>query len=488
MQLTQNQHDFLGDVRKALATSSIVALAGSDGMGKTTLCQALCDEDGAAIVRLGDLTDAVCGADPGRIDEIAMAVIVEQLEAGRTLIIDDFEYMMAIRTHERRDLMSSTILPSIYAAADRVGSRLVLVGSGSIDKHWLRQKDIYRPHVVMMHVPGFTSEDYRSIASGSVEGARFDGVDFKVVHRASPMLNGYQIAAAAKLAAADGGEITTESFLGVIAAWITQSNVDAGKVEPIRFDSLPGSEHIAQTLEMFVVLPYEDLERAERLRLKAKRGVLLYGPPGSGKTSIGRALAHRMKGKFFMIDGSIVSEPPTKFFEAVQAIVAEAKANAPSVLFIDDADVLFGIEHIAGLSRYLLSVLDGVESESASKVCLMMTAMDPNRVPEPLLRSGRVELWLGTRLPDQETRERMYRRYLAEGFDDVASFDVHAIARNSEGFTPADVRRAVNDAKLEYASQLVAQMDATPSTHHVINAIERIRTMRQLMTEQGLAA
>jgi len=73
---------------------------------------------------------------------------------------------------------------------------------------------------------------------------------------------------------------------------------------------------------------------------------LPHGFPGAGKTSIGRALAHRMKGKFFMIDGTFITEPPGAFFNRVKAVFEAARANSPSVIFIDDADVLFKTDHV----------------------------------------------------------------------------------------------------------------------------------------------
>ena len=74
--------------------------------------------------------------------------------------------------------------------------------------------------------------------------------------------------------------------------------------------------------------------------------------------------------------------------------------------WIDDADVLFQSDRATGLSRYLLTMLDGLESESAGKVAVILTAMNPNHLPPALLRSGRVELWLETRLPAQAARAR----------------------------------------------------------------------------------
>ena len=69
--------------------------------------------------------------------------------------------------------------------------------------------------------------------------------------------------------------------------------------------------------------------------------------------------------------------------------------NAPAIIFIDDSDVIFETGQETGLYRYLLTMLDGLESASAGRVCLMMTAMDVGNLPPALVRSGRIELWLG---------------------------------------------------------------------------------------------
>ena len=92
----------------------------------------------------------------------------------------------------------------------------------------------------------------------------------------------------------------------------------------------------------------------------------------------------------------------------------KAKQSAPSILFIDDSDMLFECQDIqsAGLYRYLLTLLDGLESETAGRVCVMMTVMDVATLPPALVRSGRVELWLTMSLPDQAARRAILRRHL----------------------------------------------------------------------------
>src|SRR5204862_3511181 len=133
--------------------------------------------------------------------------------------------------------------------------------------------------------------------------------------------------------------LDTARFLEYLSSQNLTSNVELDQVEPVRWDDLKGVDDVIRELEMKVALPFENDALAAELKLKPKRGILLSGPPGTGKTTIGRALAHRLKGKFFLIDGTVVAGSGD-FYEDVGKIFEEAKRNAPAVIFIDDTDVI----------------------------------------------------------------------------------------------------------------------------------------------------
>src|SRR5262249_6238992 len=159
----------------------------------------------------------------------------------------------------------------------------------------------------------------------------------------------------------------------------------------------------------------------------------LYGPPGTGKTTVGRALAHRLKSKFFLIDGTFIAGT-NSFYNRIQHVFEAAKDNAPAVIFIDDADAIFedGEEH--GLYRYLLTMLDGLESEGAGRVCVMMTAMNVASLPPALIRSGRIELWLGMKLTAAEARTQILAQHVAELPGEMQKVEMEALVSATECF------------------------------------------------------
>jgi SpoVK/Ycf46/Vps4 family AAA+-type ATPase len=204
------------------------------------------------------------------------------------------------------------------------------------------------------------------------------------------------------------------------------------------------------------------------------RGVLLAGPPGSGKTTIGRALAHRLKSKFFLIDGTVVAGSDF-FYRKVTQVFEDAKRNAPSVVFIDDADVIFEGKDEPGFYRYLLTMLDGLESARAERVCVMMTAMDVNSLPAAMVRSGRIELWLETKLPDEAARAAILREKLAKLPAVIGGADIPTLANASRGMTGADLKAVVEDAKLLYAQDVVLNTPSRPAEQYYLEAMATVR-------------
>jgi len=479
--LSPAQQDAYDQLASSLLTNQVVALMGSRGAGKSRIVNALAKDQGGCVIGISDIYEATIQADPCKWEEAVERLVMSAFETSRLVIVDDFLLLPSIS-------MESTLRGGYFALVRRYVMQTVkkrdlrFLMVGPVPEPWQMPHDFYGNEASIIEVGEFSAKDYVAIAANIVGEQLTSGVDFNIVFRFASMLNAYQLQQAFSLLRHEEG-LDTDQLIVCLQDHVLHSNIRTAEVESLSFDTLPGSEAIFESLETHLTLAFENPELAQEIGLKPKRGVLLYGPPGTGKTSIGRALAHRIKGKFFMIDGSFVSEPPRAFFSRVQNTVKEAKENSPSILFIDDADVLFQIEHISGLVRYLLSLLDGLESETASNVCVMMTAMDPSKVPAALLRSGRVELWLETRTPDAATRERILQRWIGTELPEYESVDYPLLSHATEGFTAADLRRVMGDATALYAEDLVLGRPPCTASTYALRATNEIVSVRSRMAD-----
>jgi transitional endoplasmic reticulum ATPase len=467
----------LAALKTLVAASPLIAFGGRPGMGRTTLLRALAHDCDGVMIESAKIAEFLTNNKIGYEIEAISQFVVDALRQYKLVIFDDFGEILSLSdSQSRKHLFINILRNSWYETAVSEGRRLILGGNITHG----------RPDYIFGDAPlEFTTSplgyaDYKVFLQRLL-GAAVAEVDLSLFHRSAPMLDLYQLTFLARLVA--GREnVSAHDLLEVLEAHVLQTNLRVEEVEELRFDQLPGTEAIAAKLESHVIQPFLNKELADRLGLKPCRGILLYGPPGTGKTSIGRALAHRMEGRFFLIDGSFVTEPPHAFFSAVAAIVEAAKAASPSVLFIDDADVLFQIEHIAGFSRYLLSLLDGLESETAGHVCVMMTAMDAHKVPEALLRSGRVELWLETKAPDAVRRQAMLQNWLGHAAGEFESIDFADVAARTEGFTPADLRSLAGEARLYLAADVAREMPLEAPRIYVDRAVDALVAQRAEMT------
>jgi SpoVK/Ycf46/Vps4 family AAA+-type ATPase len=327
------------------------------------------------------------------------------------------------------------------------------------------------------HIAPFTADDYRVLAMTYLGARQADRIDVKKVHRFAPNLNARQLRSTCE-ALRDNSSLDTDAFVTYLREHHMASNVDLGEVQAVDLKDLKGLDDVLEALEANVILPLEDSAVAEELNLKPKRGVLLAGPPGTGKTTIGRALAHRLKSKFFLIDGTIVSGTPD-FYHRIGRIFEAAMQNAPAIIFIDDSDVIFETGQETGLYRYLLTMLDGLESASANRVCLMMTAMDVGNLPPALVRSGRIELWLETRLPDEDARLAILADRCAELPAAIAPVDLGLLAALSDGLSGADLKRVVEDGKLLFAFARSRGTPMDPATEYFRRAIDTVRRNKE---------
>lgn len=470
-------------LNEATRTAAFVILEGAAGSGKTTLLRKLIKEAGGAYVNGRDVVNATTNSANTCIDEQFHSLIEQKFQKHDVVAIDDFDSVINMSFASgghRRPRFIGVALQALTDMARRSGKRLIIAGETFWSSPEFHMAPGLPPRAANLELPPMQASDYAFFLE-TVLGEKALEIDAERIFQYAPSLNVYQLLLIARTVEL-AGNCSEESIREAIDTQVLTSNLRASEVADITFADLKGFEGIVDKLTTYLINPLRQDPRLDALQLKPKRGVLLYGPPGTGKTSVGRALARQMRGKFFMIDGTIPPEPAAAFFARVKSVFEAAKAATPSVIFIDDADVLFQSDRSTSFNRYLLTMLDGLESATAGKVAVIMTAMDPNHMPAALLRSGRVELWLETKPPAAGTRTEIIAAHVAKLPEMFRAFDPDRLSKLTEGFNAADMRRIVADVKALYASDIVERREPLTVNDYFDTAARNVRRNKDLLS------
>lgn len=244
-----------------------------------------------------------------------------------------------------------------------------------------------------------------------------------------------------------------------------------------------GMQHEKELLERRLVMPLAKPDLAEQYGVSAPKAVVLFGPPGTGKTTFAKAIASRLEWSFVEVFPSRLAADPQGLAGALRETFLKIAELEHAVVFIDEVEEIAAQRQgdppsaMQGVTNELLKIIPAFRDQPGR---LLVCATNFIRaLDSAFLRHGRFDYVIPIGLPDVAARQAIWERYIPEAVAGVVDLD--ALVEQSDGFSPADIEYAAHRASqnaLEKALYSAEESPALagPSTEDYVSAILSTRT------------
>lgn len=245
----------------------------------------------------------------------------------------------------------------------------------------------------------------------------------------------------------DEAETETE---GMDAVTARELGVEFAKKGEVKFKDVGGMDAVKENIRMKIIYPIQKPELFKAYGKKVGGGVLMYGPPGCGKTLLAKATAGEIESNFLSVGlHQVLDMYIGQSEQKLHQIFELARKYAPTVLFFDEVDALAADRRdmrqsaSRGLINQLLAEMDGTNGENEGVLILGATNA-PWHLDSAFLRPGRFDRLLFVPPPDQDARKEVARIHARE--KPVVNLDEEALAKRTDGFSGADIRAVFDQA------------------------------------------
>ncbi|MEM2620588.1 MAG: CDC48 family AAA ATPase [Thermofilaceae archaeon] len=244
---------------------------------------------------------------------------------------------------------------------------------------------------------------------------------------------------------------------------ILEKPVEVGRIPKVTYDDIGDLEEAKQKIRELVELPMKYPQLFKKLGIEPPKGVLLYGPPGCGKTLLAKAVANETEAYFIAINGP---EIMSKFYgeseQRLREIFEEAKEHAPAIIFIDEIDAIAPKrEEVTGevekrVVAQLLALMDGLEARG--DVIVIAATNRPNAIDPALRRPGRFDREIEISVPDKKGRLEILQVH-TRSMPLAKDVDLKKLADITHGFTGADIAALCREAAMRALRKFIPKID-----------------------------
>jgi transitional endoplasmic reticulum ATPase len=463
---------------------------GPPGTGKTMMMRALANEIHAGFyyVKATNLISAY----PGESERlIANIFTIARKNSPCVLFFDELDSLALSRENPSIDDTHRHALSQLLTEIDgfqKVHS-VIIVGATNrpdlLDKAIIRpgrfDKLIYMPlpdhdgrkkifKIYLEKLPVSNDIDLKQLAEKT---ERYSGADIKAVCESIAQMTAQEAASEHKVL-----EITQADILNVIKS--SKPSTSLAQIDDYRkfkldfersmfqetteetrpevtFDDVVGLDGAKKAIREAIMIPLTHPELIKKYDIKTINGVLLFGPPGNGKTMLMRATSNDMKGVTMLeISGAELSEAGIeRATSTIKEIFNRAKENSPSIIFIDEVDSILpkreGASEIGvQITSEILKEIDGIKQ--LSSVIVIGATNRPDSLDPAILRPGRFDKLIFVKPPGATNRAELFRKYL-KNTPCEKNIDFQKLGTEAKGFTGADIANVCREAKTNALNQ-----------------------------------